>query len=206
MMKSNKDKQIVSKHPYEAYIPAGATKLIIGSMAPMRFCITPQRLEKDDIRFYYGSHKNHFWHLMETVTGEKLDFENTDTAIEQRKNLLKKLNTGITDIVERCIHIDGKSDDKSLKIIKYKPIMKLLLEHKNINTLICTSAFVKNELKKITHGKYHKETEKKGTLEINNKKYSVIILYSPSPYALVGMGPNGVQKRLAQYKEAFKNE
>lgn len=203
MKKDIKEKNICSNHPYEPYIPKGVTKLIIGTMPPMRFCTEQQKLDKLDVRFYYGSHKNHFWKLVEEATGTKFDFENTEIAIQQRKELLKKLNMGITDIIESCIHVGGKSDDKSLTILKYKPIVELLMKHPDITTLICTSTFVKNELKKNTNGKYHKETQRKGTIEINNKKYNVIILYSPSPYALVGMGTSGAEKRLAQYIEVF---
>lgn len=192
-------------HPYKPYIPDEATKLIIGSIPPYRFCVQKD-IQDNDVRFYYGSNKNYFWKLLSEVTDKKLDFKNTEEAINQRKEFLKEHNIGITDIIESCIHKDGKSDDKSLEDIKYQPIDKLLHHHPKIDTLICTSNFVKSKLNIFADVKYResKENPRNGSIIINDKKYHVIILYSPSPLALLGMGTDGASKRMAQYTSIFK--
>ena len=41
-----------TSHPYEEYIPENATKLILGTIPPYRFCIR-QGLHADDVDFYY---------------------------------------------------------------------------------------------------------------------------------------------------------
>jgi G:T/U-mismatch repair DNA glycosylase len=200
--------EILSTHPYDPYIPEGATKLIIGTIPPYRFCITPQELFSGDVNFYYGSRDNYFWKLISEVTNKKLDFENTEKAIKQRKELLDKLNIGITDIVQHCIHENRKSDDKSLKFIENKPLDNLLLQYTNINTLLYTSNFVISQINKIADKKYHENwvdgtQGKEGTVIFNGNEYTVIVLYSPSPYALLGLGKDGSEKRLAQYYKVF---
>ena len=49
---------VISTHPYEPYIPDNATKLIIGSIPPQRFCIKHSIIDNDDVKFYYGSKDN----------------------------------------------------------------------------------------------------------------------------------------------------
>jgi len=50
-------------HPFEAFIPSGATKLIIGTIPPERF--SQKKLFCDDVNFYYGSRDNAFWELLQ---------------------------------------------------------------------------------------------------------------------------------------------
>lgn len=204
MQKNMKNREGTLHHPYTPYIPKNATKLVIGSFPPSRFCFQKGELNEKDVRFYYGSYKNHFWKLLDEATGEKLTFDNTEASVQERKDLLDKLEIGITDLIEICIREGGKSDDKSLQVIKYKPIAKLLAKHSKIDTLICTSTFVKEKLRQITHGKYRPITKRSGTMEIDNKTYNIIILYSPSPRALMGMGPMGAKKRMDQYMSVFQ--
>lgn len=195
-----------SYHPYEPFIPSKATKIIIGSIPPYRFCIKPQILKHNDVNFYYGSCKNYFWSLLANITGTSLTFLNNEEAIKERKKLLKQLNIGITDVIASCLHDKEKSDDNSLKDIKYQDISKILAQYPTITTIICTSEFVKKHLNKLASKKYQpsKENKRKGKIEFNKKVYEVIILYSPSPLALRNLGVNGFQKRQEQYLEVFK--
>ena len=190
-----------STHPYDPYIPENATKLIIGTIPPYRFCT--QNLEPEDVNFYYGSKDNYFWTLLSEVTNTKIDFENSEFAVNQRKDLLCKLNMGITDIIESCIRQDKKSSDNSLKEISLKPIKELLSQYPKIDTLIYTSEFVKKKINCIGDRSDHKWIDKarrKYSTVINGKEYNVIILYSPSPNALRRVK---TETRLAQYKYVF---
>lgn len=191
-----------SKHPYKPFIPQKATKLIIGTMPPYRFCIKPKELLDGDVDFYYGSKDNYFWDLLSEVTGIQLNQENSKETINQRKSLLTTLNIGITDIVEKCIHKDKKSDDASLEIITLKPIKELLLQNPQIDTLIYTSTFVIKQVNQIADKSYHnwEIPNKTGTVFINGKEYNVVVLYSPSPTALRRIT---AEKRFCQYKNAF---
>lgn len=194
-----------SIHPYESYVPINATKLIIGSIPPYRFCVDGAKLDNNDVRFYYGSSKNNFWKLVGEVTSTKFDFLNTDDAVNQRKKWLTDYNIGITDVVSKCIHDGCRSDDGSLLQIVYSDIDKLLENNTKINTLICTSDFVRKHLKKIIKGKWTKLDSKLWSVDINGKMYKLIVLYSPSPSALRGMGKDGCKKRKDQYADIFGN-
>ena len=198
-----------SVHPYEPFVPQGAAKLIIGTIPPYRFCIEPQALRNGDVNFYYGSRDNAFWHLIEQATGEMFAFENTAKAVEQRKAFLEKRGIGITDVVQSCIHRDGKSDDISLQSIQPRPIGQLLLEHPSIRTLIYTGRSSQNNSvmwlmnHHIADKGYHRSVgsqlaEKR--VVINGNAYDVILLYSPSPNALRGIDP---ETRFRQYKQVF---
>lgn len=192
-----------SKHPYKPYIPKDATKLIIGTMPPYRFCIKPQALFDEDVNFYYGSKKNYFWKLIEEITGTQLKYENSEVAVNQRKDLLAKFNIGVTDVIEKCVHKNGKSDDASLQEITLKPLKELLLQNPNIDTLLYTSRIIVKHVNKIADKSYHEgwnEFRRKGQVIINNKKYNVIILCSPSPSARRRVSR---EVQLLQYKDVI---
>ena len=191
-----------SKHPYQPYVPQKATRLIVGTIPPYRFCIEPQRLFEDDVNFYYGSRDNYFWSLLAEVTGIQFDRGNSEEAVDQRKKFLTKRNIGITDMIGQCIHKDGKSDDASLREITLKPLNELLLQNPKIDTLLYTSKNIIKYVNEVADKSYHEwETPgKKGAVMINNKKYRVVVLYSPSPLARRKV-PREVQ--VSQYREVF---
>lgn len=199
---------MISKHPFEPFIPVGATKLIIGTIPPPRFCKEPYQLHDDDVNFYYGSRDNSFWPLLEEIFNEKLDYQNNASTIDQRKQLLDKLGIGITDIIADCTHANDSAEDRHLNVIKHKDLEILLRDNPGINTLIYTSEFVKklvNEYFKTYH-LIDPINRKKQTIKINGKVFQVRILYSPSPLALRGLGENGDTKRKEQYRDFLMKE
>ena len=203
-----KTQVIRSAHPYEPYIPKGATKLIIGTIPPHRFCDRSEELCPGDVDFYYGSYLNRFWHLVSEVTGIRLAFENTKAAVKQRKDLLKDLNMGIMDVVKICSRKEGKSkiakaDDASLEVIETQPLEGLLSKYPDIDTLLYTSGSsngVKGQVYRMLKAE-HKLIDKENReyqISVNGKEYKVIILYSPSPRAKAY-----ASKRQAQYERVF---
>ncbi len=201
--------EIISIHPYKPHICQGATKLIIGTIPPCRFCTNGiEKLHNKDVDFYYGSDKNCFWCLMSKITNQELQRENSKEEIEKRKALLDSLKVGIMDVVKTCIHKNKHSSDKSLNILELNSelIKEKLLEFPSINTLIYTSRFVISQMinKSISDKGYHNWISKDkmdGIIDINGKKYQVRILYSPSPSASRRVSK---QKRLERYKAVFK--
>ena len=194
-----------SYHPYNAFIPENATKLIIGTIPPPRFCRDLGQLSSSDVRFYYGSKDNGFWPLIEEVFDIKLEYCNNDMSILQRKKLLQRLNIGITDVIESCIHCNNSAKDDDLIEITYRDLKPILQHQTSIDTLIYTSEFVKKIVNKNykTRHRIDKVNKKNQTVKIYNKVYKVIILYSPSPLALINMGINGDLKRKEQYRTVF---
>ena len=195
-----------SNHPFNPYIPEGATKLIIGTIPPPRFCSTTPELKEEDVFFYYGSCDNSFWPLVGKAINKEFTYTNSELSITEIKKTLRSMNMGITDIIKSCIHEDGKATDDNLKDIKDKDIEDLLKENTQIDTLIYTSEFVKKLIN--NHFKtYHTlipDHPKEQSVKINEKTYKVHILYSPSPLALRNMGENGEEKRLEQYENIFQ--
>lgn len=204
-MENKNHETIISIHPFEPFIPEEATKLIIGTIPPYRFCQN-DGINPKDVYFYYGSADNQFWDLVYISTygsAENLIKDNNSAAIEQRKKTLELLGIGITDVIDSCIHIDGKSDDNSLKVIKQKDIRKILRENDKIDTLIYTSNYVKSQMNTICDKGYHSCVDKEKRIwrtSINGKDFRVIILYSPSPNALRGVDEETREK---QYKDVF---
>jgi len=202
----------LSVHPYikDLFIPDGATKLIIGTIPPQRFCINHRSLLECDVDFYYGSFDNHFWKMMSCITNTKLVFNNTEEAKKQRKKILVDLKIGITDIVASCVHKGGRSDDASLEKIEYSPLKELLEENTEIKKLLYTSEFVKKLIndynKKNSCRSYHDVIDSKQRAYradiINNKDrlFDVTILYSPSPR---GLGAEKIKAFQDQYIKAF---
>ncbi len=211
-MKITNQSQPISHHPFDPFIPEGAEKLIIGTIPPQKFCVEPKMLGGDDVDFYYGSKRNHFWKIMDEITGADLPFKNTPQAVEARKSLLRKLGTGITDMVASCIHRDASALDQALDEIQYKDLVGLLEQHPQITTLIYTSEFVKSLVYKCYKKDHTKhpdapDNDKRRRVHLNGRWYDVWILYSPSPRGLAGLGEGGRQDRLKQYQKVFgKNE
>lgn len=201
--------ETISIHPYKPHICKGATKLIIGTMPPYRFCTNGiKELREKDVDFYYGSDKNCFWELMSKITNQELQRENSKEEIEKRKALLDSLKVGIMDVIKSCIHKKQNSSDNLLDNIELNSelIKEKLLEFPSINTLIYTSRFIISKMadKRISDKGYHNwnpGNKMDGTIYINGKKYQVRILYSPSPNALRRVSK---QKQLERYKAVFE--
>jgi G:T/U-mismatch repair DNA glycosylase len=186
-------------HPYEPYVPENATKLVIGSIPPPRFCGAASELRAGDVDWYYGSDKNGFWNLINPDAAKT-------KSVDKLKEYLNSLGVGITDIVRSCIRNKPNSAlDKDLEICERKDISTLLKKHPIIDTLIYTSRFVLIQVEKSLGIKHvPTETEKKFKITIAGKEYTAWVLYSPSPAALRGMGPGGAQKRAQLYQEIFR--
>ena len=193
-----------SQHPFQPYVPVNATKLIIGTIPPPRFCKKPQCLFEEDVNYYYGSRDN-YWPLLEVIFETRFEYSNNCKSIEQRQKLLENLNIGITDIIDNCIHEKDSALDKDLKEIVLKDIDSLLINFLAIDTLIYTSEFVKKLINNHfnTYHSLNSHNPKHQTVKINGKLFKVIILYSPSSLALINMGENGDVKRREQYWEVF---
>lgn len=201
-----------SFHPYPPFIPKNATRLIIGSIPPERFCIDPKLLKEKDFDFYYGSRDNHFWKLLGMAT--HTIYPNKEHPIDDCKQLLTTLHCGITDIVASCDRVQGSASDSNLKNIAYQPIWQYIQQNLKIKTLIYTSHFVQQQ---VYHYFRHTlgNTWKKEQLEDYGDRHRRLrfpdgisledwTLYSPSPQALKGLGENGKEKRLEQYKHLFQ--
>lgn len=211
------------KHPFKTYIPQDCSFLLVGSFPPIKLTEKlldnirdesmsiyyekyeenkRNRLTKDDIKFYYGSRDNLFWHK---VISELFDI--TFSSKDDIMNFLNKWNIGITDIVEntsRRVTKDTLSSKDSDLIIQTYRDLDTILKENAIRTIFTTSSFVSNYIL--------------NSISLNNTE--LITLPSPSKLASRGIGrdeeykkmkkdkvvSNTIEYRIFKYNLLFKNK
>ncbi|WP_148782734.1 uracil-DNA glycosylase family protein [Aquimarina intermedia] len=129
-------------HPYEPYFPEGATKLIVGTLPPPRF--TVGQFKEGDVDFCYGSISGLLWPVLDRIFELKLDYETTESAIEQRKAFLKSRGIGICDIVASCQRTKIDASDLGMENIELRDLIGFLKKYKRIDTLLFTGGNSKN--------------------------------------------------------------
>lgn len=205
------EKNCVSYHPNwgdkeKYYIPKGSTKLIIGSMPPQRLCVDKKGCKLDSVKsdknnidmdFFYGSKDNFFWNILNYINiNRNKNFNNFKELENARvenisicREILKNNNIGIIDVVASCIHNRNDNgvalaSDNDLLYIKPIELTEILKNNKNINTIFCTSDYVKSLLGiyYAEHIKYDDDKNKSGEITFKGirKPYKFYILYSPT--------------------------
>src|SRR5882672_1294497 len=96
------------KHPWPPFIPKHATKLLLGTF--------PTREEnRKTYNFFYPNVSNRFWQTLSHVAMKKpLQYFKGDLAIEERKNILIKLEMGIADMGHQVLRQNNTSLDQHL--------------------------------------------------------------------------------------------
>ncbi|WP_100610755.1 uracil-DNA glycosylase family protein [Confluentibacter lentus] len=130
------------KHPYKPFIHETTTKLIVGTLPPPRFS-TGNLLEKD-VDFCYGSYYNSLWLFIDNIYNLSLRYDNSEEAIEQRKQFLINHNIGVCDIVESCEREKIDASDLGMKNIQLRNLIGYLNQFPNIDTLLFTGGNSKN--------------------------------------------------------------
>lgn len=171
-------------HPFNWHVPENATTLIIGTFPPVE--------KRWGFSFFYPNLQNNFWSIMAAIAGVKLS-PDKNVMVDERKNILKKLKTGVTDMGAVIRRLAEDSKDESLEIIEYMEILKILKEYPSIRKIILTSSSGKSS----SLGWFRAYLEKnniahivpKGTkplhfeIQLKNKTIDVHVLYSPSKRA-----------------------
>lgn len=212
-------------HPYEIFIPQGATKLIVGTLPPPRFCT--KKFKAKDVNFCYGSEDNLLWKILEKVFHLKLEFAPTSYATKQRKDFLIKEGIGICDIVEYCYREKIDASDLGMKDVVLRDLIVELEKNPTIKTILFMGGSSKNGpeyfFKKQIKSKNIKLTCKNANLPkvhefvLDKRVIKTISLTSPSNAANRSIGANVYYKeqkrlnslystfdfRVEQYKEAF---
>lgn len=119
-------------HKWKWYIPQGATILLIGTF--------PTHERNWSFNFFYPNCANNFWRVMSAIADTELKYLSGNEAIAERKLILDKLKTGVTDMGLRVKRNDGASVDHKLELAECMDIKGILDEHKTINKIILTSS------------------------------------------------------------------
>ncbi|MCK0110255.1 uracil-DNA glycosylase family protein [Flavobacteriaceae bacterium S0825] len=130
------------KHPYQTFIQQDTTKLIVGTLPPPRFS-KGELLEKD-VDFCYGSYYNSLWLFIDKIHNLGLRFDNSQEAINERKQFLIQHKIGVCDIVESAEREKIDASDLGMKNIILRDIVGYLKHYPNINTLLFTGGNSKN--------------------------------------------------------------
>lgn len=130
------------KHPYPPFIKSDTTKLIVGTLPPPRFS-TGELLEKD-VNFCYGSYYNSLWLFIDKIHGLNLRYDNSQEAIDERKQFLIENKIGVCDIVDSAERVKIDASDLGMKNIKLRDVIGYLQQHPNIEILLFTGGNSKN--------------------------------------------------------------
>ncbi|MGB0949999.1 MAG: uracil-DNA glycosylase family protein, partial [Marinirhabdus sp.] len=129
-------------HPYPPFIPANATKLIVGTLPPPRF--TTGQLRPGDVDFCYGSRDGQLWPILETLFTLKLNYETNREAVRQRKRFLTENNIGICDIVASAKRDKIDASDLGMKHVELRDMVSILEACPKVTTLLFTGGNSKN--------------------------------------------------------------
>ncbi len=129
-------------HPYKPFIPRNATKLIVGTLPPPRF--TTGNLKPDDVNFCYGSRDGFLWPILDRLFDLNLKYENSEAAVNQRKDFLVKRGIGICDIVESSRRIKIDASDTGMQEVELRNFIEILRKNPGIETLLFTGGNSKN--------------------------------------------------------------
>ena len=130
------------EHPYPPYLFPEAEKLIVGTLPPPRFS-TGELLEQD-VDFCYGSYYNSLWLFLDEIFNLNLIYDNSNRAIEQRKNFLRQRKIGVCDIVASAEREKIDASDLGMKNIKLRDLIGYLKTYDRISWLLFTGGNSKN--------------------------------------------------------------
>ncbi len=130
------------KHPYQPFIQNDSTKLIVGTLPPPRFT-TGELLEKD-VNFCYGSYYNSLWLHIDKIHNLNLRYDNSDEAINQRKQFLIQQKIGVCDIVDSAEREKINASDLGMQNIKLRNLVGYLKQFPNVDTLLFIGGNSKN--------------------------------------------------------------
>ena len=130
------------KHPYEPFIQSDTEKLIVGTLPPPRFS-TGDLLEKD-VDFCYGSYYNSLWLFIDEIHKLNLRYDNSQAAIDERKEFLIQHKIGVCDIVNSCEREKIDASDLGMTNIQLREVGDYLLKFPSIHTILFTGGNSKN--------------------------------------------------------------
>lgn len=130
------------QHPYPPFIQEDTTKLIVGTLPPPRFSIG-ELLEKD-VDFCYGSYYNSLWLYLDKIHNLNLRYDNSQEAVDERKQFLIKHKIGVCDIVEKAEREKIDASDLGMQNVELRDLVGYLKQFPNVDTLLFTGGNSKN--------------------------------------------------------------
>lgn len=129
-----KDEILIEGHPFEAFVPAGAKVLIMGTFPPPR-----KRWAMD---FYYPNRTNDFWPMMGLIFFDDrealIDRENRTFRLERIKQLLEREGVAMSDTGYRVRRLKNNASDKFLEIVEPVDLAALLAKMPHLQAIATT--------------------------------------------------------------------
>ena len=127
------------QHPFAPFVPPRMKCLILGSFPGKE----QTRGGLDENAWFYGSHYNQLWRILEVAYSRELKTKET------KQKLFKEAGIGITDIFKSVIRTANSSVDENLQIVEYNKdeIERILKDFRP--SVFCTSRFVEKEFRKM---------------------------------------------------------
>ncbi|MCP9201382.1 uracil-DNA glycosylase family protein [Gramella sp. GC03-9] len=201
------------KHPFPPFIPENATKLIVGTLPPPRF--TKRKLREDDVDFCYGSGDGLLWKVLDRIFDLDLKFENTQEAVEQRKEFLRSRGLGICDVVESSRREKVDASDLGMQKVELRDMIAILRKNPKVDTLLFTGGNSKNGPEYFFR-RYLKEHEEEIRMKLISKTsprihqfildgraIKTVSLVAPSGAANISIGSSQLYKELKKKNPEF---
>lgn len=191
------------QHPYEIFIPDQCRRLIIGTLPPPR--LSTKAFRQRDVDFCYGSCDNQLWPVLAKVFGKTFSYDNSPQAVQERKDFLRSIQTGICDIVASCQRAQINAQDLGMEKVVLRDIFAQLDGHPTIRQLLFTGGNSKNgpeyffrrqakenniQLKKIEH-----TTPREHLFVFQGRTIQTVSLTSPSNAANRAIGSTSLYKK-----------
>lgn len=199
------------QHPYSPFIQKDTTKIIVGTLPPPRF--TTGELHEKDVNFCYGSYFNSLWKKIDVIYDLKLRYDNSQEAVEERKQFLIKHKIGVCDIVESAERDKIDASDIGMKNIKLRDIIGYLKQYPNIDTLLFTGGnskngpeyFFRKHIKEynIKLGSVSNEVPRIHEFKLEDKIIKTVSLTSGSGAANISIGSMPLYKQLKAKNPKF---
>lgn len=139
---TERNRPFYHQHPYEIFIPSQCRSLIVGTLPPPRF--SSGELKERDVDFCYGSCDSMLWPVLDALFSLGLQYDNSITAVEQRKEFLRRERIGICDIVSACYRRKIDASDLGMERLELRDIFAQLKLHPTIQRLVFTGGNTKN--------------------------------------------------------------
>lgn len=184
--------QIIEPHAFGTYAPPGAEILIIGTF--------PTHKRNWAFEFFYPNPQNVFWEILGRVYGYSFQFSADKEAVDERKEFAKLHKIALTDMIAKAIRDEDASGDDQLIPVEIMDILCILKDNTAIRRIVLTSRSGKNGAlslfkchliaNKIAFSSSELNNFIVGNFVRFNKKYEVIVPYSPSPRVKKRFGIN----------------
>ena len=117
-MKQSSQRMEKEHHPAWYYPIQGMETLILGTFPPYR--------KNWDFEFYYPNNQNHFWKVLAKLDGTQLKEIQLQSAVEERKKLMKRLRVGVQNLGKVILRRGTSSADKDIEILEFQDVLGIV--------------------------------------------------------------------------------